>query len=133
MQKKKSDLEEVVIEVGKTKVSMGENTLTLASASSLLQIDPSPRIAMIDESLIQFPLTWRGWKAGDSFFPLGMTNRKKVSDFLIDQKISVADKSSVTVLESAGEIVWVAAHRIDNRYKVTEQTKSILMVEIGGE
>ncbi len=131
--KKKSDLEDVVIEIDQTEATMGNNILSLASSAHFVQFDQSPRIALLDKDLLKFPLTWRRWKAGDSFFPLGMTNRKKVSDFLIDQKVSMADKNSVTVLESAGEIVWVAAHRIDNRYKVTEQTKSILIVEIGGE
>lgn len=82
--------------------------------------------AYLDEALLTFPLTWRKWKAGDVFFPLGMEHKKKLSDFFIDKKISVADKELVTVLESEGKIVWVAGYRIDDRFKVTPKTTSIL-------
>ncbi|MDZ7646064.1 MAG: tRNA lysidine(34) synthetase TilS [Cytophagales bacterium] len=69
---------------------------------------------------------WRKWKSGDYFFPLGMEHRKKISDFLIDQNISITEKDSTTVLESAGEIIWVVGHRIDNRYKLTPETRQAL-------
>jgi tRNA(Ile)-lysidine synthase len=82
--------------------------------------------AMLDAGLLTFPLRWRKWQAGDSFHPLGMDHKKKLSDFLIDNKISVADKEVVTVLESDGDIVWVVGHRIDDRYKITVTTTSIL-------
>ncbi len=79
--------------------------------------------AVLDADKLVFPLRWRKWKPGDYFFPLGMEHRKKISDFLIDNKISVGEKDSVTVLEAAGEIVWVVGHRIDNRFKLTDNTK----------
>ena len=82
--------------------------------------------ATLDCSKIQFPLTWRPWKKGDSFFPLGMKGRKKISDFLINQKVPRPDKESVTVLESGGEIIWVVGYRIDDRFKVTSDTNHAL-------
>lgn len=78
--------------------------------------------ATLDAGKVKFPLRWRKWKAGDVFYPLGMEHRKKVSDFLIDAKVPVTDKHSVTVLESDGQIVWVVGYRIDHRYRITEQT-----------
>jgi tRNA(Ile)-lysidine synthase len=53
-----------------------------------------------------------------------MQHKKKVSDFLIDGKISVADKETITVLESEKEIVWVVGQRIDERYKIIDSTTS---------
>jgi len=87
-------------------------------------------VAHLDHNLVSFPLKIRKWKQGDSFYPLGMTGKKKLSDFLIDNKISLSDKEQIYVLESAGDIVWVLNHRIDNRYKVTEATKRILQISI---
>jgi tRNA(Ile)-lysidine synthase len=89
-----------------------------------------PLEATLDADSIVFPLVWRKWKAGDAFFPLGMNHRKKVSDFLIDQKISVADKDSVTVLESQGEIIWIVGYRIDNRFKLTDKTSRALTFKV---
>ena len=87
-------------------------------------------VAVLDLERLHFPLQWRKWRAGDSFYPLGMEHHKKISDFLIDQKISRADKDVLTVLESKGEIVWVAGHRVDNRFKITTQTKRAVTFKI---
>jgi len=38
----------------------------------------------------------------------------------------VADKSRVTVLESDGQIIWVVGHRLDNRYKVSPETRKVI-------
>ncbi len=86
--------------------------------------------AVLDLERLHFPLRWRKWKPGDTFYPLGMEHHKKISDFLIDQKISMTDKEVVTVLESNGEIAWVAGHRVDNRFKITAQTKRAMSFQI---
>lgn len=90
------------------------------------EISTSSIVAYLDADKIKFPITWRYWQPGDSFYPLGMENRKKLSDFLIDRKIPLADKNGISVLESEGEIIWVVGHRIDNRYKITPQTGSVV-------
>jgi len=94
------------------------------------KIDRDPFIALIDKDKLSHPLVWRLWKEGDYFFPLGMDQKKKVSDFLIDSKVSVSDKDHVTVLESGGEIIWLAGFRIDNRFKITEKTKYALALRL---
>jgi tRNA(Ile)-lysidine synthase len=73
----------------------------------------------VDAGKVKFPLSIRSWKEGDSFVPLGMKHRKKVSDFFVDMKISRAEKRSIPIVESEGNIVWVAGCRIDDRYKIT--------------
>jgi tRNA(Ile)-lysidine synthase len=55
-----------------------------------------------------------------------MHHKKKISDFLIDQKIPVSQKDSVTVLESDGEIIWVVGMRVDDRFKINEGTRNVL-------
>ncbi len=86
--------------------------------------------ASVDLEKLSFPLVWRKWRAGDSFYPLGMSQQKKISDFLIDRKISVGEKDSITVLESNDRIVWVAGHRIDNRFRLTESTNRVITFSI---
>lgn len=67
----------------------------------------------------------RKWKPGDYFHPLGMKGKKKVSDFLTDLKLSTEQKSQQLVLLNEDKIVWVVGLRIDDRVKVTTQTKRI--------
>lgn len=68
----------------------------------------------------------RRWKDGDRFYPLGMKNSKKLSDFLTEQKISSSEKKEQLVLTNSGIIVWVVGIRIDERYKISAETKKVL-------
>jgi tRNA(Ile)-lysidine synthase len=85
--------------------------------------------AFLDFDKIKFPLVLRLWKEGDRFQPLGMKGEKKVSDFLIDNKISRADKQDVFVLVSGGELVWLIGYRVSDRFKITPSTKKILWMQ----
>jgi tRNA(Ile)-lysidine synthase len=87
-----------------------------------------PDVAYLDADNIQLPLIMRRWKDGDFFQPLGMKGKKKISDYLIDNKISVVEKQSVMVLTSNEDIVWLVGLRIDDRFKITSSTKRVLVV-----
>ncbi len=85
--------------------------------------------AWLDASKLEFPLLVRPWKNGDYFYPLGMKKKKKISKFLIDQKLSKTEKESQYVIESAKKIVWVVGRRIDERFKVLPHSKEILQLK----
>lgn len=85
-------------------------------------------VALIDEDKLKYPLCLRRWRDGDSFVPFGMNGRKKVSDFLIDHKVSVVEKSRQFVLASGDDIVWLVGRRIDDRYRITSTTEKILKI-----
>ncbi len=86
--------------------------------------------AALDADVLKYPLTWRKWKNGDTFQPLGMKHKKKLSDFLVDNKLSIADKNITTVLESDGQIVYVVGWRIDDRFKIRDTTKRVLNIRV---
>lgn len=85
-------------------------------------------IAQLDADKLHFPLLLRRWREGDWFIPFGMTGKRKVSDFLIDNKVSMAEKERQFVLLSGDEIVWVVGRRIDDRYRLTQDTDTVLRI-----
>lgn len=85
-------------------------------------------IACLDMEKLEFPLKLRKWKQGDWFIPLGLKGKKKLSDFFIDQKISLAEKEKTWLLLSGEDIVWVIGKRIDNRFCITSKTQKAFVI-----
>lgn len=89
-------------------------------------IDKSPEVAQLDADKIQFPLILRHWRHGDRFHPLGMKDSKLLSDFFVDQKFTEYQKQNVWLLVSAGgDILWVVGYRLDDRFKIVDDTKTV--------
>lgn len=85
-------------------------------------------IACLDQDKLVFPLKLRKWEKGDWFIPLGLKGKKKLSDFFVDQKVSLADKEKTWLLLSGDDIVWVIGKRIDNRFRITSKTKEAYVI-----
>ena len=94
------------------------------------KILPNPQIAYLDAENIQLPITVRKWEKGDKFVPFGMTGTKNVSDYLTDRKFSLFEKENQYVACSGEQIIWVIGERIDNRFRITEKTQRILILQI---
>lgn len=105
------------------------NRLTFERADTAeVEFSENKDIAFFDVDKLEFPLNIRNWKNGDWFHPLGMKHKKKLSDFMIDEKIPLNLKKQVLVLTSGEKVVWVIGHRIDDRYKITNQTRKAYKV-----
>lgn len=99
-----------------------------ASIDDIRTFGVPEHIAQVDADKLRFPLTLRRWQEGDWFIPFGMTGRKKVSDYLIDAKVSTPEKQRQFVLLSGDEIVWLVGRRIDDRYRLTRDTENVLRI-----
>lgn len=93
-----------------------------------VQINSNLNNAYLDADKISEPLTWRYWQAGDRFYPLGMNSQKNVSDLLTDAKVPIHEKEQQTVLLSGDRIIWVVGQRIDQHYRITAETKKVLLL-----
>jgi tRNA(Ile)-lysidine synthase len=97
--------------------------------------------ALVDADRVAWPLTLRRWAEGDRFTPLGMHGTKKVSDYLVDAKVSMPEKGRQFVLANGakgsddttsggveGEIIWLTVRRLDDRFKITPATENVLKI-----
>lgn len=99
------------------------------SRDELKSLKTESNVALLDaEMLDESELKLRKWGQGDRFKPLGMNQWKLLSDFFIDQKLSIPEKEKVWLLRHRDEIVWVIGHRIDNRFKISDNTQKVLKV-----
>ena len=124
--KEKTD-DEIQIKVGEKEV-----LLPLHLCFSKLEktadfiINKSSDVAQLDSDKLRFPLALRHWRHGDRFCPLGMKGSKLLSDFFVDQKFTEYQKQNVWLLVSAdGVILWVVGYRIDDRFKIVNDTKTV--------
>lgn len=78
----------------------------------------------VDAQQLNQHLVLRTWRSGDWFVPFGLRARKKLSDYFANEKIPRHLKSTIPILESNGNIVWVCGKRLDDRFKLTPASRS---------
>ena len=89
-----------------------------------------PNVACLDADTLDFPLEIRKVQEGDWFCPLGMNQKKLISDFLTDNKVPLTIKKNTQILLSKGSVAWILGQRIDNRNKVTDKTELVAVFEL---
>jgi tRNA(Ile)-lysidine synthase len=121
----------LLIEENEEQIEFESGTIEIKQvARDKVNISNSPAMAFLDASEIEYPLLLRKWKAGDYFYPFGLRKKKKISRFLIDQKISPTEKENVWVIESGKRVCWVVGRRIDDRFKIEDSTKTVLVLKV---
>ena len=104
-------------------------TCHLSAKPSGFAPSKEPYLVHLDAEKVQFPLTLRPVREGDWFVPFGMTGRKLISDFLTDRKVNLLDKRKALVVSDAtNAVLWLAGYRTDNRFRVSEETKEVLLL-----
>lgn len=94
-----------------------------------------PYSQFVDAEKMRGSLAVRFPRPGDRFVPLQMNTAessagsKKLSDFFTDLKVPLHHRRSTPVLE-CGEIVWVCGYRLDDRFKITPATKTVLHLQL---
>lgn len=92
-------------------------------------IPKDKEIACFDKNKLKEPLTIRKWQQGDYFIPFGMKGRKKISDYLTDEKFSRFDKENVWLLCSGENIAWIINERTDQRFRIDKETQRVVIVK----
>ena len=119
----------ILIEERNNEINFKNGTLNLERLSAVnYQLSTVNSVAQLDVKHVEFPLLLRKWKQGDYFYPLGMRKKKKLSRFFIDQKLSATDKENTWLIESNKKIIWIINHRIDDRYKISARSTTMLKI-----
>lgn len=94
------------------------------------QYKEDSNVVYLDKDSLNLPLQLRKWQKGDYFYPFGLQGKKKLSKYFKDEKFSIIDKENTWVLCSDNQIVWVVGYRMDNRFKITSNTKHIVQLTL---
>ncbi len=119
-----------IIKVGQSLRVDGKDFSIIKINRKMFKFSHDKSVEFISDDGLRNLFEIRKWKAGDKFQPIGMKGTKKISDFLADEKISSLRKKEYLVLTNFGRIVWVIGLRIDDRFKVTSETKKILKLTV---
>jgi tRNA(Ile)-lysidine synthase len=122
---------------GAVVLPVGTIEATLANAAPEEQVTESYWLAgrneaYLDADKVGPSLDVRRRRPGDRLIPLGMSSPKKLHDFLIDQKVPRGERDRIPIVGTPEAIAWVAGFRIDERFKVTADTKRILVLKYRG-
>lgn len=94
------------------------------------EIDFRAKSLYFDKGKIVGEISFRKWKSGDYFQPLGMKGKKTISDFLTDRKVHPAKKRDVQVLEDEEKIIGVVGFTCSELVRIEGNTQAILKVSI---
>ena len=84
----------------------------------------------LDLDKIQQPLIIRNRRDGDWFQPLGMQGRKKIKNFFIDHKMPRSERDKMMLLVDQISVIWIENMHLNDRVKITAETKNVLKLEI---
>lgn len=119
----------ITIEGVPCQISAGKYHFSFTVENKPAVISSDINTALIDMRRLEFPITLRKWRTGDYFYPLGMSmKKKKLSRFLIDHKVALHDKEHIWVLECSKRIAWIAGMRLDERFKINDNTELVLKI-----
>lgn len=110
--------------------NQGQIKASILEISEFMGYEPDPHVAYCDlEALADAELEVRYWQPGDFFYPLGLAGSKKLQDYFTDVKLDRRERKSVPLVVCGSQIVWIAGHRIDGRWRVNADSKKLLRLE----
>jgi len=88
-------------------------------------------LALVRRDLCHGPFAVRNRRPGDKFRPVGVGGRKKLQDYFVDRKVALGRRDQVPlVVDGSDRIVWVAGYGIDEAFRVTDASQSVLLLRL---
>ena len=88
-------------------------------------------VALVRRDLCHGPFAVRNRRPGDKFRPVGVGGHKKLQDYFVDRKVALGRRDQVPlVVDGSDRIVWVAGYGIDEAFRVTDASQSVLLLRL---
>lgn len=106
------------------------NKIIKLTKTQKVEFTNNHKIEFVNADKIVGDLFIQSWREGDKFVPLGSKGSKKISDFLTDTKVPSSKRKEILLIKDSEKIICVLGYRIDDRVKITNETKNIYKIEI---
>jgi tRNA(Ile)-lysidine synthase len=83
---------------------------------------PAREPGVLDRRAVGADLLVRSWRSGDRMEPLGLNGSKSLQDLFTAMRVPRRARPGIAIVESGGEIAWVAGVATSERFKVTDST-----------
>jgi tRNA(Ile)-lysidine synthase len=87
-------------------------------------------VQFFDYERLNLGINIRHRKNGDIFSPYLSKGTKKLKEYFIDEKIPRGLRDTIPLIACGKEIIWIIGYKISDKFKVTENTKNILRLEL---
>lgn len=101
----------------------------IINSLELREVKDKKNIRYFDYDRITGSLKVRNRRAGDKFAPFGMKGTKKLKDYFMDEKVTRDFRNHIPIIVDEKEILWVVGYRTSEHYKVTKDTRNILLIK----
>ncbi len=91
-------------------------------------MEKAKNIKYFDFDKVKGNLKVRNRREGDRFIPFGMKGSKKLKDYFIDEKVPRDLRNRIPLVVDEENILWVVGYRTSELYKVTDETRRILLI-----
>lgn len=86
----------------------------------------------LDYDKMKYDISVRTRREGDYLIVNSAGQRKKISRCMIDEKIPRELRDEIPLAAVGNEILWLVGGRINERYKITSETKNVLEIKYQG-
>ena len=86
----------------------------------------------LDYDIIHGETLFRTRQPGDTFKQCGRGVTKTLKKLFIEAKIPQENRNNVVLLASGNEVVWLQGFGVSEKYKITNSTKTVAVIEADG-
>lgn len=106
--------------------------LTVKQCENNINFQKNVCTKSFDYDKIKDVFSFRTRRSGDFLVINKSGGTKKLKDYFIDEKIPKSERDENVLVADDSHIMWIVGHRISEQYKITEETRYILEIEMSG-